>query len=119
MFPMITSGWEIVKIKEICENVKDELIEEGIDVGDPKIGIMIETPAAALISEELAKEVDFFSVGTNDLTMYTLAADRENERVLNYYDSRHPAVNRLLKIVSESAKKAGIENIVIHSHILY
>ena len=109
MFPMITSGWEIVKIKEICENVKDELIEEGIDVGDPKIGIMIETPAAALISEELAKEVDFFSVGTNDLTMYTLAADRENERVLNYYDSRHPAVNRLLKIVSESAKKAGIE----------
>ena len=109
MFPMITSLWEIQKIKEICENVKDSLIEEGTEAGDPELGIMIETPACALISDELAKEVNFFSVGTNDLTMYTLAADRLNDKVGEYYDNRHPAVMKLLRMIGESARKAGIE----------
>lgn len=108
MYPMITSVWEVRKIKEIVEEVKAELTEQGIDFGNPEQGIMIETPAAAMISGELAKEVDFFSIGTNDLTQYTLAIDRQNPRLDPFYDTHHPAVLRMIAMVVENAHKAGI-----------
>lgn len=108
MYPMITSLWEVKKIKEIVEEVKQELTEQGIGFGDPLQGIMIETPAAVMLSEALAKEVDFFSIGTNDLTQYTLAIDRQNEKLDDFYDSHHPAVLEMIRMVTENAHKAGI-----------
>ena len=95
MFPMIASLWEVQKAKEIATSVRDELKEQGVPFGNVAIGIMIETPAAAIISEDLAKEVDFFSIGTNDLVQYTLAIDRQNEKLDEFYDPKHPAVLQL------------------------
>jgi phosphotransferase system enzyme I (PtsI) len=108
MYPMITSVGEVQKIKKIVAEVQDELTEQGIAFGVPDQGIMIETPAAALISDELAREVDFFSIGTNDLTQYTLAIDRQNTGLDEFYDPHHPAVLRLIAMVVENAHKAGI-----------
>ncbi len=108
MYPMITSLWEIRKIGEIVEQVKEELKAQGIGYGDPLQGVMIETPASVMISGELAKEVDFFSIGTNDLTQYTLAIDRQNPKLDDFYDSHHPAVLEMIRMVAENAHKAGI-----------
>ena len=109
MFPMVTSVWEVREAKKICENVKNELKAEGIPYSENvQIGIMIETPAAAIMSDRLAKEVDFFSCGTNDLTQYTLACDRQNNDLGRFYDPHHPAVLRLLKLVADNAHKNGI-----------
>ena len=108
MYPMITSVKEVHRIKEIVEEVKAELAEQGIEFAIPEQGIMIETPAAAMVSDELAKEVDFFSVGTNDLTQYTLAIDRQNIKLDEFYDAHHPAVLRMISMVAENAHKAGI-----------
>ena len=105
MFPMIISVDEIVKIKEIVENVKKELTSENIPIGDVELGIMIETPAAAIISDELAKEVDFFSIGTNDLTQYTLAIDRQNQKLEHLCDTHHEAILRLIKMTVENGHK--------------
>lgn len=108
MYPMITSLWEIRRIKEIVEEVKNELEAQGVEYGNPAQGIMIETPAAVMISGALAKEVDFFSIGTNDLTQYTLAIDRQNPKLNEFYDSHHPAVLEMIRMVTENAHKAGI-----------
>lgn len=108
MYPMITSVKEVRRIQEIADFVKAELAEQGIEFGEPEQGIMIETPAAAIISDELAKEVDFFSIGTNDLTQYTLAIDRQSMKLDEFYDPHHPAVLRLISMVVENAHKAGI-----------
>lgn len=109
MFPMVTSVWEVKEAKKLCERVKKELTAEGKAFSDDvKIGIMIETPAAAVISDRLAKEVDFFSCGTNDLTQYTLACDRQNADLGRFYDPHHPSVLRLLKLVCDNAHKNGI-----------
>lgn len=108
MYPMITSVREVRQIKQLVEEVKEELTKQQIAYGDVKQGIMIETPAAVMISEELAKEVDFFSIGTNDLTQYTLAIDRQNPKLDAFYDSHHPAVLRMIRMVVENAHKAGI-----------
>ena len=105
---MITSVWEVKRIKEIVEEVKEELNAQGISYGNPEQGIMIETPAAVMISDELAKEVDFFSIGTNDLTQYTLAIDRQNTELDMFYDSHHPAVLKMISMVVDNAHKAGI-----------
>lgn len=108
MFPMIISVSEVRRIKEICEEVKEELIKEGHEIAPHvELGIMIETPASVMVSEELAKEVEFFSVGTNDLTQYTLAIDRQNARLDKIYDAHHPAILRMLKMVVDNAHKAG------------
>lgn len=108
MYPMIISLEEVQKIKEIVEEVKAELTEQGIEYGNPEQGIMIETPAAVMMSDELAKEVDFFSIGTNDLTQYTLAIDRQNPKLDAFYNPHHPALLRMIAKVVESAHKAGI-----------
>ena len=109
MFPMVTSVWEVQEAKRLCEAVKRELDEEGIPYSsEVEIGIMIETPAAAILSDRLAKEVDFFSCGTNDLTQYTLACDRQNNDLGRFYDPHHPAVIRLLKMVADNAHANGI-----------
>ncbi len=109
MFPMITSLWEVRECKRACQKVMAELEKEGIPFDkDTEIGIMIETPASVFIAEELAKEVDFFSVGTNDLTQYTLACDRQANDLGKFFDPHHPAVLRALKMVTEAAHKAGI-----------
>lgn len=108
MYPMITSVKEVKQIKEVVDAVKKELTEQGTPYGDPEQGIMIETPAAVMVSDELAKEVDFFSIGTNDLTQYTLAIDRQNTKLDAFYDSHHPAILRMIAIVVENAHKAGI-----------
>lgn len=105
MFPMIISVSEIKKIKEIIEQVKEELTSEGIPYKDCELGIMIETPAAVMISDLLAKEVDFFSIGTNDLTQYTLAIDRQNPKLDNIYDAHHEAILRMLKMVVDNAHR--------------
>ena len=108
MYPMITSLWEVKRIKEIVEEVKAELTAEQLEFGNPQQGIMIETPAAVMLSEELAKEVDFFSIGTNDLTQYTLAIDRQNPKLDKFYDAHHPAVLSMIRMTVENAHKAGI-----------
>ena len=109
MFPMVTSVWEVREAKKLCEEVKRELKHEGTPYSeDVQIGIMIETPAAAVMSDRLAKEVDFFSIGTNDLTQYTLACDRQNNDLGRFYDPHHPAVLRLIQMVTENAHKNGI-----------
>ncbi|MBR3560889.1 MAG: phosphoenolpyruvate--protein phosphotransferase [Oscillospiraceae bacterium] len=109
MFPMVASVWEVKEAKKMCEQVKKELDSEGIAYSDDvQIGIMIETPAAAIMSDRLAKEVDFFSCGTNDLTQYTLACDRQNNDLGRFFDPHHPAVLRLLKMVADNAHKNGI-----------
>ena len=108
MYPMITSVSEIDRIKAIEQEVKEELARDGISMGNPKTGIMIETPAAVIISRELAKKVDFFSIGTNDLTQYTLAIDRQNSNLDEFYDSHHPAVLEMIRMVVENAHKEGI-----------
>ncbi|WP_418374809.1 phosphoenolpyruvate--protein phosphotransferase [Agathobaculum sp.] len=109
MFPMITSVWEVQEIKRICRNIRAELAEEGVPMADKvELGIMIETPAAVMMSAELAREVDFFSVGTNDLTQYTLAVDRQGVGLDRFFDAHHPAVLRMLRMAAENAHKAGI-----------
>lgn len=108
MYPMITSVKEVERIQEIVSLVKAELTNQGIEFGEPEQGIMIETPAAVMVSEELAEKVDFFSIGTNDLTQYTLAIDRQNTKLDEFYDSHHPAVLRMISMVVENAHKAGI-----------
>lgn len=108
MFPMIISVSEVRRIKDIIEEVKAELRAEGVSFReDVEIGIMIETPAAVMVSRELAKEVDFFSVGTNDLTQYTLAIDRQNQNLEDFYDSHHPAVLAMIRMAAESAHAEG------------
>ena len=108
MFPMIISVAEVKKIKEIVEEVKAELRTEGAAFReDVELGIMIEKPAAVMVSRELAKEVDFFSVGTNDLTQYTLAIDRQNQKLEDFYDSHHPAVLAMIRMAAESAHAEG------------
>lgn len=108
MFPMIISIKEIREIKGIVEGVKRELTAEGKPFGEVELGIMVETPAAAIISDQLAKEVEFFSLGTNDLTQYTLAIDRQNQKLDGFYDSHHEAVLRLIKMTADNAHAAGI-----------
>jgi len=109
MFPMITSVWEVKECKRACQKVMAELDKEGVPYNkDTEVGIMIETPASVLVAEELAKEVDFFSVGTNDLTQYTLACDRQANDLGKFFDPHHPAVLRALKIATDAAHKAGI-----------
>ena len=108
MYPMITSVQEVRQIKKIVEEVKQELTSQGVEFGNPEQGIMIETPAAAIISDDLAKEVDFFSIGTNDLSQYTMAIDRQNPQLDPFFDPHHPAVLRMISMVVENAHKAGI-----------
>lgn len=109
MFPMVASVWEVVEARNLCDQVKAELKKEGIPFSDHvPIGIMIETPAAAMISDRLAKVSDFFSIGTNDLTQYTLACDRQNSELGRFFNPYHPAVLRLVKMVCENAHREGI-----------
>ena len=108
MFPMIISVNEVRRIKDIIEEVKKDLTEEGIAFRENvELGIMIETPAAVMVSRELAKEVDFFSVGTNDLTQYTLAIDRQNQKLDAFYDSHHPAVLEMIRMAAANAHAEG------------
>lgn len=107
MFPMIISVKEIREIKEIAVDVREELAKENIPCGEVELGIMIETPAAALVSAELAMEVEFFSIGTNDLTQYTLAIDRQNQKLEPFYDSHHPAVLKLIEMTVQNGHKEG------------
>ena len=108
MFPMICSIWEIRECKKALLAAQESLKKENISYGEMEIGIMIETPAAVILRDEFAKEVDFFSVGTNDLTQYTLAADRQNQRLERYADPHHPAILEMLRLISESAVNNGI-----------
>ncbi len=107
MYPMIISVDEVLRIKKIVNEVKKELDSEGIPYKNVEQGVMIETPAAVMMSEEIGKEVDFFSIGTNDLTQYTLAIDRQNQNLEDFYDSHHPAVLKMIKMVIENGHKAG------------
>lgn len=107
MYPMIISVEEVLKIKEIVASVKKELDEQGIQYGNFEQGIMIETPAAVMMSEELAQEVDFFSIGTNDLTQYTLAMDRQNMKLDTMYDPHHPAILKMIRMTIDNGHKAG------------
>lgn len=108
MYPMITSLWEVDRIKEIVAEVKEELTKQQITFREPEQGIMIETPAAVMMSRELADKVDFFSIGTNDLTQYTLAIDRQNTELDAFYDAHHPAVLKMIEMVVKNAHEAGI-----------
>ena len=107
-YPMIANLWEIWKIKEICAQVEEELMAEGLAFQKPEQGIIIETPAAVMISDELAREVDFFSIGTNDLLQYTLALDRQNSKLDQFYDAHHPALLRMISMVVKAAHQNGI-----------
>ena len=107
MFPMIISVEEVKKIKKICGEVKENLDANQVEYGNVELGIMIETPAAVMISDLLAKEVDFFSIGTNDLTQYTLAIDRQNSKLDDIYDSHHLAILRMIRMVIENGHKEG------------
>lgn len=107
MYPMITAVSEVEQIYKIAGEVKRELDEAGIIYQEPEQGIMIETPAAVLISDELAKLVDFFSIGTNDLTQYTLAIDRQNSKLDEFYDPHHPAILKMIQMVVDNAHKEG------------
>jgi len=108
MFPMVASLWELRKAKALCQEIRQELSGQGIAIRDIPVGVMVETPAAAVIAAELAKEADFFSVGTNDLTQYTLAVDRQNAKLGDFYDPYHPAVLSLLSHIATCANQAGI-----------
>lgn len=109
MFPMIASVWEVKECRRACQRVMDELTAEEIPFNpDTEIGIMIETPAAVFMAPELARLVDFFSVGTNDLTQYTLACDRHRSDLGKFFDPHHPAVLRALKMAADAAHEAGI-----------
>jgi phosphotransferase system enzyme I (PtsI) len=107
MFPMIISLEEVKKIKEIINEVKEELDQNQIPYREPEKGIMIETPASVIMSDELSKEVDFFSIGTNDLTQYTLAIDRQNSKLETYYDPHHPAILRSIETVVKNGHEHG------------
>ena len=108
MFPMITSVWELEEILALCAGVRSELMADGIEISeDTELGIMIETPAAAIISDKLAPMVDFFSVGTNDLTQYTLACDRQNSKIERFCNPGHEAILRLIEMSAENAHKHG------------
>ena len=107
MYPMIISVNEVLQAKALVEEIKQELDEKGIAYGNVEQGVMIETPAAVMISESLAKEVDFFSIGTNDLTQYTLAIDRQNMKLDNIYDSHHPAVLQMIQMTIDNGHKHG------------
>lgn len=108
MFPMVASVWELRRAKALCADIRRELSAQGYPLGDVPIGVMVETPAAALMAADLALEADFFSVGTNDLTQYTLAVDRQNANLGEFYDPYHPAVLMLLGHIAKCAKAAGI-----------
>ncbi len=107
MFPMIISVREVRYAKEVLEECKAELKERGVAMGEVEIGIMIETPAAVMVADELAEEVDFFSLGTNDLTQYTLAIDRQNPKLDNFYDAHHHAVLRMIRHTVEAGHRHG------------
>ena len=108
MFPMVASVWELKAAKALCAKIRAELEAEGIPTKDVPIGVMVETPAAAVLAHELAKEAAFFSVGTNDLTQYTLAVDRQNAKLGAFYDPYHPALMALLAHIAKAANEAGI-----------
>ena len=108
MFPMVASVWELKEAKALCAQLRQELTAEGIETKDVPVGVMVETPAAAVLAQELAKEAAFFSVGTNDLTQYTLAVDRQNANLGRFYDPYHPALMALLAHIAKSANEAGI-----------
>ena len=107
MYPMITSTEEVKQIFQIVESVRQELEVDNIPYKMPEQGIMIETPAAVMISDELAEMVDFFSIGTNDLTQYTLAIDRQNEKLDEFYNPHHKAILKMIQMVIDNAHKAG------------
>ncbi len=108
MFPMVASVWELKAAKALCFRIRAELEAEGVENKEVPIGVMVETPAAAVLAHELAKEADFFSVGTNDLTQYTLAVDRQNAKLDKFYDPYHPALMALLAHIAKAANEAGI-----------
>lgn len=108
MFPMIVSLWEVKRCKEAAGEARGELREEGVPIGEVELGIMVETPASVMIADTLAREIDFFSVGTNDLTQYTLAIDRQNSKLDRFYDPHHPAVLEMLRLVAAAAARNGI-----------